>query len=59
MSTKEAYMLCNFGNAKQNVPAMKTMKGTDFISRNDAKRLSDLRFLMRTNEIESNRTRNL
>eukprot|EP00960_Hanusia_phi_P065940 766260-Hanusia_phi.AAC.2 len=44
------------GNAlrqRECLPAMKTTKGTDFSSRNDAKRLSDLRFLMRTIENEA------
>eukprot|EP00960_Hanusia_phi_P023621 696938-Hanusia_phi.AAC.1 len=40
-------MLWYFGNTAWNVPAMKAVKGTDFSTKNDGKRLSDLRFLIK------------
>eukprot|EP00960_Hanusia_phi_P070327 767283-Hanusia_phi.AAC.2 len=53
MKTRAAWMQWHFGNAEHQSPALKTLKGIDLSSKNDGKRLSDLRFLINHIEAEA------
>eukprot|EP00960_Hanusia_phi_P055800 763063-Hanusia_phi.AAC.1 len=57
MKARAAWMHWHFGNAEHQSPPLKTLKGIDFSSKNDGKRLSDTRFLI-NHIIESSQKRN-